>query len=242
MSPPLLALGCIALPVLASVLIVTTGRTPNLREAVTLAAGALVIGCVLGLYPEVSQGARPDVVLAPLVPGVALRLVVEPLGLLFAMVAGFLWPVTTIYAIGYMRAHHERNQTRFYACFAVSIAAAMGVAFAGNLVTLFVFYEVLTLSTYPLVTHAGTPEARRAGRGVSGHPAGDLDRVPAPRDRVDLRLCRHRGLPRGRHPRRANARGRRRRGVLPVRVRRRQGGADAVPSLASGRDGWPRLR
>ena len=65
MSPPLLALGCIALPVLASVLIVATGRTPNLREAVTLAAGALVIGCVLGLYPEVSQGARPDVVLCP---------------------------------------------------------------------------------------------------------------------------------------------------------------------------------
>ena len=164
MSPQLLILGCIALPVLASGLVVAAGRAPNLREAVTLAAGALVLGCVAGLYPEVSQGARPSVVLAPLVPGIALTLTVEPLGLLFAMVAGFLWPVTSLYAIGYMRAHHERNQTRFYACFAVSIAAAMGVAFAGNLVTLFVFYEVLTLSTYPLVTHAGTPEARRAGR------------------------------------------------------------------------------
>ena len=164
MSPQLLMLGCIALPVLASGLVVAAGRAPNLREAVTLAAGALVLGCVAGLYPEVSQGARPGVVLAPLVPGIALKLTVEPLGLLFAMVAGFLWPVTSLYAIGYMRAHHERNQTRFYACFAVSIAAAMGVAFAGNLVTLFVFYEVLTLSTYPLVTHAGTPEARRAGR------------------------------------------------------------------------------
>ena len=164
MTPGLLMLGCIVLPVLASALIVATGRAPNLRESVTLAAGAAVLGCVLGLYPEVSQGARPGLVLAPLVPGIALELVVEPLGLLFAMVAGFLWPVTTIYAIGYMRAHHEKNQTRFYACFAVSIAAAMGVAFAGNLVTLFVFYEVLTLSTYPLVTHAGTPEARRGGR------------------------------------------------------------------------------
>ena len=164
MSSQLLILGCIALPVLASGLIVATGRMPNLREAVTLAAGALVFGCVAGLYPEVSQGARPSVVLAPLVPGIALKLTVEPLGLLFAMVAGFLWPVTSLYAIGYMRAHHERNQTRFYACFAVSIAAAMGVAFADNLVTLFVFYEVLTLSTYPLVTHAGTDAARRAGR------------------------------------------------------------------------------
>ncbi len=164
MTPPFLALGCLALPVLASGLIVLARKTPNLREAVTLVTAALVLGCVLGLYPEVSQGSRPGLVLAPLVPGIPLKLVVEPLGLLFSMVAGFLWLVTSIYSIGYMRAHHEKNQTRFYACFAVSIAATMGVAFADNLVTLFVFYEVLTLSTYPLVTHAGTAEARRAGR------------------------------------------------------------------------------
>ena len=164
MSPMFLVLGCVALPVLASGLIVLARRTPNLREAVTLVTATLVLACVLGIYPEVSQGGRPGLVLAPLVPGIALKLVVEPLGLIFAMVAGFLWLVTSIYSIGYMRAHHERNQTRFYACFAVSIAAAMGVAFADNLVTLFVFYEALTLSTYPLVTHAGTPEARRAGR------------------------------------------------------------------------------
>ena len=164
MTPPLLVLGCLALPVLASGLIVLARKTPNLREAVTLVTAALVLGCVLGLYPDVSQGSRPGLVLAPLVPGIPLKLVVEPLGLLFSMVAGFLWLVTSIYSIGYMRAHHEKNQTRFYACFAVSIAATMGVAFADNLVTLFVFYEALTLSTYPLVTHAGTPEARRAGR------------------------------------------------------------------------------
>ena len=164
MTPPLLVLGCLALPLLASGLIVLARRNPNLRETVTLVTAALVLGCVLGLYAEVSQGARPGLVLAPLVPGIALKLVVEPLGMLFAMVAGFLWLVTSIYAIGYMRAHHEKNQTRFYACFAVAIASTMGVAFAGNLVTLFVFYEALTLSTYPLVTHAGTAEARRAGR------------------------------------------------------------------------------
>ena len=164
MTPPLLVLGCLALPLLASGLIVLARRSPNLREAVTLVTATLVLACVLGIYPEVAQGGRPGLVLAPLVPGIALKLVVEPLGMLFAMVAGFLWLVTSIYAIGYMRAHHEKNQTRFYACFAVAIASTMGVAFADNLVTLFVFYEALTLSTYPLVTHAGTPEARRAGR------------------------------------------------------------------------------
>ena len=164
MSTTLLVLGCVALPVLASALIVLARKAPNLREAVTLVTAVLVLACVLGIYLEVSQGGRPGLVLAPLVPGIALKLVVEPLGLIFAMVAGFLWIVTSIYSIGYMRAHHEQHQTRFYACFAVSIGAAMGVAFADNLVTLFVFYEALTLSTYPLVTHAGTSEARRAGR------------------------------------------------------------------------------
>jgi len=164
MTPPILMLGCLVLPLLASGLIVLARKTPNLREAVTLVTAVLVLGCVLGIHSEVAQGGRPGLVLSPLVPGIALKLIVEPLGMLFAMVAGFLWLVTSIYAIGYMRAHHEENQTRFYACFAIAIASAMGVAFAGNLVTLFVFYEALTLSTYPLVTHAGTPEARRAGR------------------------------------------------------------------------------
>ena len=83
---------------------------------------------------------------------------------LFALVASLLWPVTSVYALGYMRAHHETNQTRFYAAFAVSIGAAMGIALAGNLLTLFMFYEVLSVATYPLVTHAGTDQTRRAGR------------------------------------------------------------------------------
>ncbi|MCP3692916.1 MAG: monovalent cation/H+ antiporter subunit D family protein, partial [Planctomycetaceae bacterium] len=66
--------------------------------------------------------------------------------------------------IGYMRGHHEKHQTRFYVCFALAIFAAMGAAMAENMFTLFIFYEVLTLSTYPLVTHHGTEKARRGGR------------------------------------------------------------------------------
>jgi len=95
---------------------------------------------------------------------VQLAFEVEPLGLLFALVASFLWIVTTIYAIGYMRGHEEENQTRFYFFFAIAIAGAIGVAFSANLFTLFAFYEVLTLCTFPLVTHHQTDEARRAGR------------------------------------------------------------------------------
>ena len=87
---------------------------------------------------------------------------------MFALVASVLWLVTSVYSIGYMRSHHEQNQTRFYAFFAIAIASAIAVAFADNLVTLFVFYEVLTLSTFPLVGHAGTDEARRGARTYAG--------------------------------------------------------------------------
>ena len=83
---------------------------------------------------------------------------------MFGLVASALWPITTLYAIGYMRGHGEDNQTRFYVFFAVAIAAVMGLAYAGNLFTLFVFYEIVTFSTYPLVTHAGTEKALKGGR------------------------------------------------------------------------------
>jgi multicomponent Na+:H+ antiporter subunit D len=152
------------LPAAAIVPIVLAGRWPNLRETITLAVAGLTFYTVAGLTPEVLAGARPSVVLTEIFPGLPLVLTLEPLGMIFALVASFLWIVTTVYAIGYMRSHNEHNQTRFYACFAISIAAALGVALAGNLLTLFVAYEVLSLATYPLVTHAGTEDAKKAGR------------------------------------------------------------------------------
>ena len=152
------------LPVAGALLIAATGKWPNLREAVTLSTGGLLLLTVLTILSEVEQGARPALVLVETLPGLPIALAVEPLGMLFALLASFLWIVTSIYSIGYMRAHGEKHQTRFYTCFAVAIASTMGVALAANMFTLFIFYEVLTLSTYPLVTHTGTPEARRAGR------------------------------------------------------------------------------
>ena len=90
-------------------------------------------------------------------PGLSITLTLEPLGMIFAGVASFLWIVTTVYAIGYMRGH-EKSQTRFYAYFAVAIGSAMGVAMSGNMLTLFFFYELLTVSTFPLVAHHGSKE------------------------------------------------------------------------------------
>ena len=154
----------LALPVISACAVVVTRARPNLRESLTVASGIVLFLLVVALYRSLDWDNPPRLVLAEPFPGLQLAFEPEPLGLLFAMVAGFLWPVTSVYAVGYMRAHHEQHQTRFFAAFAVSIGATMGIAFAANMFTLFVFYEILTVATYPLVTHAGTDEARRAGR------------------------------------------------------------------------------
>jgi multicomponent Na+:H+ antiporter subunit D len=143
-------------------------RRPNQREAVTLVTAITLFGLVASLIPGVLRGEQPSVDLLSILPGLSLSFTMEPLGALFALIASFLWIVTSVYAIGYMRGHNERKQTRFFFFFAVAIASAIGVAFAGNIFTLLVFYEVLSLSTYPLVTHAGTQEAKKGGRTYLG--------------------------------------------------------------------------
>ncbi|WP_237064961.1 proton-conducting transporter transmembrane domain-containing protein [Microbulbifer guangxiensis] len=156
-----LALG---LPVLAFAGVLMADQRQNLREAISLLCGGLLLWTVANLYQPALQGESVSLAWLQVMPGIELAFRVEPLGLLFALVASFLWIVTTLYAIGYMRGHNEANQTRFFALFALSIGCVMGIAFAENLFTLFVFYEVLTLATYPLVTHAGTEKARAGGR------------------------------------------------------------------------------
>ena len=154
----------LTIPIIGAAGVIAAGKYPNIRESVTLLAGIILFGLVAKLGMTIDWNSPATLTLAEPVPGVTLALSVEPLGLLFALVASFLWPVTSIYAIGYMRTHQEKNQTRFYAAFAISIAAAMGIALSANMLTLFVFYEILTLATYPLVTHAGNDKSRRAGR------------------------------------------------------------------------------
>ena len=158
---PLLAL---LIPLAAAALIPVVGRNENLRESVTLVAAGSMVLVVLAMLPEILGGGRISITLLPLLPGGDLALRIDALGMIFALTASVLWLLNSVYSIGYMRALREHDQTRFYFCFAVAIAAAMGIALSANLVTLFVFYEILTLITYPLVVHVGTPEAMRAGR------------------------------------------------------------------------------
>ncbi|MGH6660366.1 MAG: monovalent cation/H+ antiporter subunit D family protein [Rhodospirillales bacterium] len=164
MTPEQAIMLCIVVPFVGALLVVVTGSLPDLRETMTLISAGILFYLVAIIYPLVAAGGNPTINAIEMLPGLSITFTVEPLGMLFAGIASFLWIVTSVYSIGYMRGHHEVNQTRFYAYFAIAIGSAVGMAFSGNLLTLFIFYEILTLSTFPLVTHHGTEEAKRAGR------------------------------------------------------------------------------
>jgi len=152
-------------PASGALLIAFTGeRRANLREFWSIAAGVVLLGLVAGMIPEVLADNAPECVLFGVLPGMELAFRVDAFGLLFALGASLLWIVTTFYSIGYMRSLGEHAQTRYYACFALALSTTVGVAFSANLFTLFLFYEGLTLVTYPLVGHKETPEARAGAR------------------------------------------------------------------------------
>lgn len=150
---------------LAAVLLIgLSGKSPNIRETWTIAAAVTKFIIVVSMLPAVLGGAVYELHILEIMPGLAVAFRVDALAMFFGLTASLLWIVTAFYCIGYMRTLQEHAQTRFYMCFAVALSAAMGIAFSANMFTLFVFYEVLTLCTYPLVAHKETPEAVRGAR------------------------------------------------------------------------------
>ena len=119
----------VALPIVGGLFVLLLGKWPNAREAATLITSGALFSTVYSMLGPVREGAISSFTLVEVVPGVTLGFEVEPLGLLFALVASFLWIVTSLYAIGYMRGHHEENQTRFFFFFAIAIDSG----FAGTL-------------------------------------------------------------------------------------------------------------
>ena len=199
--------------------------------------GSLRCACCAPAGP-VLAGERPACACSRCFPGIALAFELEPLGLLFALIASGLWIVSSVYSIGYMRGNDEAHQTRFYVCFALALAGAIGVAFAGNLLTLYLFYEALTLvdlsARHAPRRRGSEPRRAHLSRACSLPPrsssccpqwswtwsaAGTLDFMP------------------GRHPRRQAVRNGGDGAARAVHVRHRQGGAHAVSPLASGGDG-----
>ncbi|NIB99002.1 proton-conducting transporter membrane subunit [Halobacterium sp. R2-5] len=157
-------LAAVLVSAVAVVPILASRDRPNVREAWTVLAALAKFGLVASMVPAVLAGDVYATKLGQFVPYVEFTLRADALGLLFAFLASTLWVVTSFYSIGYMRGLDEGHQTRYFAAFAASVSSAVGVAFASNLVVLYVFYELLTVATYPLVAHDGTDEARAAGR------------------------------------------------------------------------------
>jgi multicomponent Na+:H+ antiporter subunit D len=159
---PLLA---VLVPAVGALLIAGTGeRRANLREFWSVAAGVVQAAFVVSMIPDVLAERTPECVLFRILPGIELAFRTDGFGLLFGLGASLLWIATSCYSIGYMRSLGEHAQTRYFACFAVALSATMGVALSANLFTLFLFYEALTLATYPLVGHKETAEARAGAR------------------------------------------------------------------------------
>lgn len=160
----LLIILALLLPLFTAAVTHAVGRMPDVRETLTMVSCVALSIVTISIFVRVGAGDPPAMTLAQPLPGLEIAFRLEPLGALFALMASLLWGVNSLFSVGYMRGRREPNQTRFYVCFALAMFGVMGIAMAANLFTLFVFYEVLTLATYPLVTHAGTPAAYRAGR------------------------------------------------------------------------------
>jgi multicomponent Na+:H+ antiporter subunit D len=154
----------VAIPFVGTGCVILLNNRPDAREAASLAAAVLTfLLCILTL-PSAFAAEAVSTPRLFILPGLDLQFTADALGLLFACLASFLWIITTVYSIGYMRGLHEHSQTRYYACFAIAIGSVMGVALSSNVFSLFVFYEILAIAAYPLVVHIETQEALAAGR------------------------------------------------------------------------------
>ncbi|MCS7119508.1 MAG: monovalent cation/H+ antiporter subunit D family protein [Archaeoglobaceae archaeon] len=151
-------------PAIASLLILISYKNPNIRETWTILATIVTFTLVFSMVPKILDGETMEFVLFEIIPGIEFAFKVDAFGMIFAITSSSLWILVSLYSIGYMRSLEEHAQTRYYFCFAWAIASALGVAFSKNLITLFVFYEILTICTHPLVAHEESEEALAAGR------------------------------------------------------------------------------
>ncbi|MBI4623810.1 MAG: monovalent cation/H+ antiporter subunit D family protein [Verrucomicrobia bacterium] len=157
-------LWAVVTPLLGAGLVMATGRRPNVREACSFLAAVTMFGLTASLVPDVLAGRTPHFTLFQLLPGLSFSLRADALSMMFALAAAFLWILTVFYSAGYMRSLEEHAQTRFNTCFALALFGAIGCAFSDNLLTLYLFYEIVSVTTYPLVAHHQDDEGYEGGR------------------------------------------------------------------------------
>lgn len=159
---PLLAM--LASLIGAFLILFTGEKNRNLREFWTILASVITFSIICSMIPIILNGKIIEYTIVNICPGVYLQFRVDAFGMIFATLASGLWIAVSIYSIGYMRGLNEHAQTRYFFCFAIAIFGAVGAALSANLLTLYMFYEILTISTFPLVAHKETPDAIKAGR------------------------------------------------------------------------------
>ncbi|MDF1542209.1 MAG: monovalent cation/H+ antiporter subunit D family protein [Anaerosomatales bacterium] len=151
-----------AISLLCAALVFLAGSNKHWRRFWMLSAATLKLGVVMSMLPGSLQGTVYTWGMIEFTPGIGLAFRADALGMFFAVVSSTLWVITTIYAIGYMTG--DEHRVRFFGFFALCVSTTVGLAFAENLLTFFLFYEMLTICTYPLVIHDETPDALKAGR------------------------------------------------------------------------------
>lgn len=141
------------IPLIGSFGVMLKGRHENLREAISSVSSLILLAVVASMVPTVLKGNQLVFHMFDILPGVTVTLKADAMSMIFALVASSLWTIAVYYSMGYMRGLKEHAQTRFNACFALAIFGAIGVAFSANLFTMYLFYEIVSICTYPLVAH-----------------------------------------------------------------------------------------
>jgi len=152
------------IPLLGTLGVMLKGDKENLREAISSISSILLLLVVGSMVPAVWHGKTLVFHMFTILPGVTVTLRADAMSMIFALVASSLWTIAVFYSMGYMRGLKEHAQTRFNACFALAIFGAIGVAFSANLFTMYLFYEIVSVCTYPLVAHHQDDEGYNGGR------------------------------------------------------------------------------
>jgi multicomponent Na+:H+ antiporter subunit D len=161
-SPSLLV--ALLIPLAGALAVMFRGNDENVREGISSVASILLLGVVCSLIPPVLKGKILVLHLFTILPGLTITLRADAMSMIFALVASSLWTIAVYYSMGYMRGLKEHAQTRFNACFALAIFGAIGVAFSDNLLTMYLFYEIVSICTYPLVAHHQDAEGYKGAR------------------------------------------------------------------------------
>ena len=151
-------------PLIAPLLIYIFKSNQNIRDSIGVIGSLISFYATINITTELMNGSRPELFLFNIFNDLSLSFKVTPLGSVFGLLCSGLWILAAIYSIGYMRGNNEKNQTRFYIFYSLSIFGALCVAWSSNLLVLFIFYEFLTFATYPLVVHKETEDSIKASR------------------------------------------------------------------------------